>query len=65
MHNGHALDQYLVMLDECAHPAEGGLERREPIGRLFRNIEENLCATCDSFQVFCWEIPSGPKWSEG
>ena len=32
------------MFDERVHPAEGGLEGREPIGRLFRNVEENLYA---------------------
>ena len=44
----HPLDRYLVMLDERVHSAEGGLEGREPIGRLFRNIEEYLCAIHDS-----------------
>ena len=38
-------DQYFIMLDEFAHPAEGGLEGREPIGRLFCNVKENLCAS--------------------
>ena len=31
------------MLDECAHPTESGLEGREPIGGLLRNIEEYIC----------------------
>ena len=46
--SSHPLDRYLVMLDERVHSAEGGLEGREPIGRLFRNIEEDLCAIHDS-----------------
>jgi len=41
------------MLDECDHPAEGGLEGREPIGRLFRDIEENLRDIRDSL-LLCW-----------
>lgn len=41
-HNSHPPDRYLVMLDECAHPTKGGLERGEPIGGLFRDIEEYL-----------------------
>ena len=45
---GHSLDRYLVMLDERVHSAKGGLEGREPIGRLFRDIEEDLCAIHDS-----------------
>ena len=45
---GHPLDRYLVMLDERVHSAEGGLEGREPIGRLFRNIVEDHCAIHDS-----------------
>jgi len=48
MGEGHTLEQYLVMLDECAHPAEGRLKGREPIGRLFCNVEENLRAIRDS-----------------
>ena len=48
MREAYPLNQYLIMLDECGHPAEGGLEGREPIGRLFRNIEENLRAIRDS-----------------
>ena len=44
----HPLNQYLVMLDECVHSTEGGLEGWEPISRLFRDIEENLDAFCDS-----------------
>ena len=36
------------MPDERAHTAKGGLEGGKPIGRLFRNIEENLDAFCDS-----------------
>jgi len=48
MHSGHPLDQYLIMPDERVHPAEGGFEGRKPIGRLFRNIKENLRAIRDS-----------------
>ena len=32
------------MLDEGVHPTQGSLEGREPIGGLFRDIEENLQA---------------------
>jgi len=42
VHDSHPLYQYLIMLDECAQPAEGSLERREPIGGLFHNIEKHL-----------------------
>ena len=46
MHDSHPPDKkYFIMFHECAHPAEGGLEGREPIGRLFRDIEEDLRAT--------------------
>ena len=45
---GDQLDRYLVMLDEGAHSTEGGFEGREPIGGLFRDIEEDLCAIDDS-----------------
>ena len=31
VHDGHALDRYLIMFDERGHSAEGGLEGREPI----------------------------------
>ena len=52
---GDQLDwQYLVMLDERAHSTEGGLEGREPIGGLIRNIEEDLGAIGDSLPL-CWE----------
>ena len=34
VHKDRLADQYLVMLDECGHPAEGGLEGKEPIRRL-------------------------------
>ena len=40
----HPLDEYLMMLDECVHTAKGRLEGREPIGTLFCDIENNLCA---------------------
>ena len=42
------LAQYLVMLDECTHTAEGGLKGTRPICGLFRNIKENLDAIYDS-----------------
>ena len=35
------------MLDERVHPAEGGLERGEPISGLLHYVEENLCAIRD------------------
>jgi len=44
----HLVDRYLVMLDECVYSTEGGLEGREPIGGLFRDVEEDLCAVDDS-----------------
>ena len=53
--DGHELDQYLVMVDECAHSTEGGLQGREPIGGLFGNIEEDLRAIDDSLPLG-WEI---------
>jgi hypothetical protein len=37
-------DRYLIVLDECCQPSEGGLEWAKPICRLFRNIEEYLGA---------------------
>ena len=48
----HLLDQYLVVFYERIHTTEGGLEGGKPIGGLFRNIEENLNAFCDSL-FFC------------
>ena len=36
------------MLDERVHATEGGFEGREPIGGLFCDIEEYLCAVDDS-----------------
>ena len=44
----HPLAEYLMMFDERVHPAEGGLEGREPIGGFFRDIEEDLYAIHDS-----------------
>jgi len=41
------------MLDERVHPTEGGLEGREPIGRLFRNIEEDLRGIDDPLPLCC------------
>jgi len=51
--DGHSLDQYLIMLDERAHAAKGGLERREPVGGLFRNVEEYLDTICNPLPL-CW-----------
>ena len=48
MHNNHPFNRYLVMPNERVHPAEGGIEGREPIGRLFRDIKENLCTIHNS-----------------
>ena len=39
------------MLDERAHPTEGGLEGREPIGGLFRNVEKDLRGIGDSLPL--------------
>ena len=47
VHDNCPLEQYLVMPDECAHPAEGGLEGREPICGLFGDIERYLCTICN------------------
>ena len=51
--DSHKLDQYLVMLDECIHSTEGGLEGREPIRGLFRDIEEDLRGIDDSLPLCC------------
>jgi len=48
MQDIHPPDRYLVMFDERVHPTKGGLEGREPIGRLFRDVEEDLCTVNDS-----------------
>jgi len=50
---GDQLDRYLVMLDEGVHSTEGGFEGREPIGGLFRDIEEDLRAIGDSPPLYC------------
>ena len=44
VYDSRLLAQYLVVLDECVHTAEGGLEGGKPIGGLFRDIKENLHA---------------------
>ena len=54
--HSHPLNSYLVMFDECVHAAKNRLERRTPIGRLFRDIKEDLYAIRDSMPV-CWEPP--------
>ena len=41
------------MLYERIHPTEGGLEGREPIGGLFRNIEEDLRGIGHSLPLCC------------
>jgi len=41
------------MLDERIHPAKGRLEGGEPISRLLRNVEENLCDIHDSLLPCC------------
>ena len=45
--NNNPLDHYLVVFYKRADSAEGGLEGREPVGGLFRDIEEYLCAIHD------------------
>ena len=49
------------MLDERGDPAEGGLEGREPVRGLFRNIESYLHEICDPLPL-CWEAP-GRQWA--
>ena len=49
------------MLDERIHPTEGGLEGREPIGGLFRNIEEDLRGIGHSLPLCC-EIQKSRGW---
>ena len=51
-HDNHPPGQYLIMFDECIHPAEGGLEGGEPVSRLVRNVKENFCDVRDSL-LFC------------
>ena len=51
VHDSNPLHRYLIMLDERVHPAEGGLERREPIGGLLRYVEENLYSVHDSLPL--------------
>jgi len=58
--DGHRLDKYLVVLDERVHSTEGGLEGREPIGRLFCDVEEDLCAIGDSLPL-CWGVQKGKE----
>ena len=48
------------MFDECTHPTEDRLEGREPIGGLFRNIDEYFYAIRDSL-LLCWENSSGQE----
>ena len=36
--DSRSLNRYLVVFDKCGYAAEGGLEGREPIGGLFRDI---------------------------
>jgi len=51
--DGCKLDQYLVMLDERVHSTESGLEGREPIGGLFRNVEQDLRGIDNSLPLCC------------
>jgi len=44
----HSVNQYLVMLNERVYSTEGGFEGRKPIGGLFRDVKEDLCAVDDS-----------------
>ena len=53
--DGYKLDQYLAMLDERVHSTEGRLEGREPIGGLFRNVEQDLRGIDNSLPL-CYEI---------
>ena len=48
------------MPDERVHPTKGGLERGEPIGRLFRDVEKYLYAVRDSL-LLRWEITSSQR----
>jgi len=51
--DGYKLDQYLVMLDERVHSTEGRLEGREPIGGLFRDVEQDLRGIDNSLPLCC------------
>ena len=48
------------MFNKRIHHAYGGLERREPIGGLLRNIEGDLYTVRGSL-LLCWKIPSGQR----
>jgi len=52
VHDKRPLDAYLIMLDDRAHTAQGGLEGGEPIGGLFRNIDENLYTICNPLPLY-------------
>ena len=52
MQDSHPLGKYLIVLDECVHPAKSSLERREPIGGLFRDIEKHLHTIRDPSPFF-------------
>ena len=54
------LRSLIFSFNKCVHPTEGRLERREPTGGLFRNVEENLCAIRDSL-LPGHETPSGQR----
>ena len=54
VHDGLPFDRYLVVR---VHEAEGGLQEREAIGGLLRDIEEYLRAIYDPLPL-CWEPPS-------
>ena len=44
------------MFDKCGHASEGGLEGREPIGRLLGNVEQCLCAVYNPTSLYCEDI---------
>ena len=52
--DSYPLDRYLIARHECVHLAEGGLEGREPIDRLFHNIEWSLHISCN-YLLLCYE----------
>ena len=51
------LVRYFVVGDQRVHPSEGGLERREPIRRLFRDIQKDHYTVYNSL-LLSWENPT-------
>jgi len=51
LEDSHPPEQYLEMPDERVYPTEGGFEGREPIGGLFRDVEEYLCTVSESLPL--------------